>query len=174
MTEREYYRETDATPAASRREVYQQTVVDHTGALAADEVARDVYQEHVYGPAGEQVVRSEHVSVPSAATRRTATVSRINQVIYFVFGVVNVLLALRFVLLLLGASEASPFVRLIYGLSGPFAAPFQGIFGEPVLGTSVVEWASLVGIIIYMLLAYGLTRLIALIYAPAYATADER
>jgi YggT family protein len=174
MTEREYYHENKAVPEIERREVYQETVVDHTGVPAADEVARDVYQERVYGPGGEQVVRSEHVSVPSEATRRAAVVSRINQVIYFVFGVINVLLALRFVLLMLGASEASPFVSLIYGLSGPFAAPFQGIFSEPAFSGSVVEWASLVGIIIYMLLAYGLTRLVALIYAPAYPTTDER
>jgi len=76
----------------------------------------------------------------------------------------------RFALLLLGANEASGFVRLIYGLSRPFVLPFQGIFGEPVLGASVLEWASLVGIIVYALVAYGLARLIELIYAPALRT----
>jgi YGGT family len=76
----------------------------------------------------------------------------------------------RFALLLLGANEASGFVRFIYGLSRPFVLPFQGIFGEPTLGASVIEWASLVGIIVYALVAYGLARLIELIYTPATRT----
>ena len=87
--------------------------------------------------------------------------------IYFIFGVIEALLAVRFILFALGANEVSGFVRLIYGLSRPFALPFQGIFSEPALGTSVFEWASLVGIIVYALVAYGLARLAELIYAPA-------
>jgi hypothetical protein len=34
----------------------------------------------------------------------------------------------------------------------------------------VLEWASLVGIIVYALVAYGLARLVELIYAPARRT----
>lgn len=165
MTEREHYRETDGAPAPTRRDVYQETVVDETGIPAAD-AAHTVYHEREVGPGGEQVVRSEHVSVPSAATRQAAQVARIKQVIYFIFGVINVLLALRFVLLLLGANEASPFVSLIYGLSRPFVLPFAGIFGEPSFSGSVFEWSSLVGIVVYSLVAYGLARLIELLYAP--------
>jgi hypothetical protein len=52
-------------------------------------------------------------------------------------------------------------------LSRPFVLPFLGIFGEPSLGASVLEWASLVGIVVYALVAYGLARLIELIYFPA-------
>ena len=96
-----------------------------------------------------------------------ADVARAKQIIYFIFGAIEVLLALRFILLVLGANEASGFVRLIYGLSRPFVLPFLGIFGEPTLGASVLEWASLVGIIVYALAAYGLARLVELIYAPA-------
>jgi YGGT family len=135
-----------------------------------DGSAREIYQERVSGPAGDQVVRSEHVSVPSDATRRGVGVTRVKQVIYFIFGAINVLLVIRFVLLLLGANEASPFVSLIYGLSRAFVLPFSGIFPEPTLGGSVFEWATLVGIAIYALVAYGLARIIELIYAPARPT----
>jgi YGGT family len=170
MTERESSRDTDPAPAPSRRDVYRETVVDATGAPLADAAARDVYQERVSGPAGDQVVRSEHVSVPSAAARRGADVTRAKQIIYFIFGVINVLLVMRFVLLLLGANEVSPFVNLIYGLSRAFVLPFRGIFAEPDLGASVIEWAALVGIVVYSLLAYGLARVVELIYAPAHPT----
>jgi YGGT family len=166
MIEQEYQRETDLP---NRRDIYQERVVDATGAPPA-EATRDVYQERVSGPVGNEVVRSEFVSVPSEATRRAMMVTRINQIVYFVFGLINVLLAIRFVLLLLGASQDSSFVSFIYSLSHPFALPFQGIFGEPAFDGSVIEWASLVGIIIYSLVAYGLARLVALIYAPASPT----
>jgi hypothetical protein len=162
MTEREYYRETE-TP---RREVYEETTVDPT-VVPADDVSRDVYHERVASPSGDRVVRSERVHVPSEATRRAASASRAKQVIYFIFGAIEALLALRFVLLALGANQGSPFVDLIYGLSRLFVLPFQGIFGEPALGNSVFEWSSLVAIVVYMLLAYGLARLVDLIYAPA-------
>lgn len=163
MTEREHIQE--RYPEPERRDIYQKTVVDTSGTPA--DGSREVYEQRASGPGGEQVVRSEHVSVPSEATLRTAGVERAKQVIYFIFGAIEALLAIRFVLLLLGASEASGFVRLIYGLSQPFVLPFQGIFGTPSLGGSVIEWASLVGIVVYALIAYGLARLIELIYKPA-------
>jgi hypothetical protein len=163
MTERKSYRETDPAPVPSRRDVYHETAVD-------DAATRDVYQERVSGPAGDQVLRSEHISVPSEAARRGAGVTRVKQVLYFIFGVINVLLLMRFVLLLLGANEASPFVNLIYGLSRVFVLPFRGIFAEPTLGASVFEWAALVGIVVYSLVAYGLARLVELIYAPVRST----
>jgi len=168
MTEREYYPDPDA-PVDTQRNVYVEQTVD-TAQPTPDDAARDIYRERVSNTAGERVVQSEHVSIPSDATRRTAGVVRAKQILYFIFGAIEALLAIRFVLLALGANEASAFVRLIYGLSRPFVLPFQGIFGEPALGASVLEWSSLVGIIVYALIAYGLARLIELIYAPTTRT----
>jgi hypothetical protein len=164
MTEREYDRD-PRPPVAARQDVYVERQEDVPQARP-DDAAYDIYQERASGPAGEQVVRSEHVSVPSAAARRSADVARAKQIIYFIFGAIEALLAIRFVLLALGANQASGFVRLIYSLSRPFVLPFLGIFGEPALGASVLEWASLVGIVVYALVAYGLARLIELIYSP--------
>jgi hypothetical protein len=167
-TDEENYRDPNQ-PDATRRDVYIERQVDPVH-VPPEDATRDIYSQRVTESAGEQVVHSEHVSLPSNATRRTANVSRAKQILYFIFGAIEALLAVRFVLLLLGANEASGFVRLIYGLSRPFVLPFQGIFGEPVLGASVLEWASLVGIIVYALVAYGLARLVELIYAPALRT----
>jgi hypothetical protein len=174
MTQREFERVSDR-PAEGRRDIYHESVSESpvapvAGAPVADDAARDVVSERVSTPAGERVVRSERISEPSEAVRRGSTVTRARQVIYFVFGAISVLIAARFVLLLLGASEASSFVQLIYGLSNPFVAPFFGIFGEPTFGSSVIEWASLVAIIVYSLVAYGIARVVALAYAPARPT----
>jgi hypothetical protein len=168
MTQQEYDPRPDVT-TSERREVYRQTTEDDERAGRVG-TTRDVYQERVAGPTDEQVIRSEHIHVPSEATRRAATIARTKQIIYFVFGIINVLLLLRFIFLALGASQASPFVNFVYALSRPFVLPFRGIFGEPTFGDAVLEWASLVGIAIYMLLAYGLARILELVYAPPRTT----
>jgi hypothetical protein len=170
MTERKTSRDTDPALVPSRHDVYRETVMDATSAPVADAAARDIYQEQISGPAGDRVVRSEHVSVPSDAARRGAGVTRAKQVIYFIFGAIGMLLVLRFVLLLLGANEVSPFVTLIYSLSRTLILPFRGIFAEPDLGASVIEWSALVGIVVYSLVAYGLARIVELIYAPVHPT----
>lgn len=156
---------TPYTSAAPQRQELRRTVVSEDADMNATPT-REIYSEQIAGPEGERVVRSEHVRVPSAASVETARIARIKQIVYFVVGVINVMLLMRFVFLALGASEASGFIRLIYGLSQPFVMPFLGIFGEPSLGASVFEWASLIAIAIYMLLAYGISRIIELMYAP--------
>lgn len=146
--------------------IYREIAADPAESV---EVTRDVYAQRTAGPAGEQVTRSEHVHVPSEGTLRAATVARTKQIIYFVFGIISILLLLRFIFFALGASEASPFVNFIYSVSRPFALPFQGMFAEPTVGSSVLEWASLVGIAIYTLISYGLARIVDLVYSPARA-----
>jgi hypothetical protein len=84
------------------------------------------------------------------------------RVIWFFVGVITVLLALRFVLLLLGANRDAGFVDFVYTVSGMFVAPFVGIFGEPTYGQSVLEISSLLAIVIYALIGWGLAKLITL------------
>lgn len=92
----------------------------------------------------------------------------IRRVIYYVAGVIMALLGLRVVLQLLAANQGSPFVDLIYGLSGMFAWPFFGIFNyEPSYGQSTLEISSIVAIVIYGLVALGLAKLFTLTKASA-------
>ena len=37
----------------------------------------------------------------------------------------------------------------------------------------MIEWAALVGIIVYSLVAYGLARIVELIYAPVHPTVER-
>lgn len=87
--------------------------------------------------------------------------------IYFVFGVLEILLAFRFVLKLFGANPSSGFVDFIYNLSAIFVAPFAGIFNTSLANgdvvTSVFEPATIVALIVYMLLAWGIVALINVI-----------
>lgn len=107
--------------------------------------------------------RDTDVRQETVARRSTvpgAVIAR--RVVYYLGGAIIALIALRFVFLLLGANQGSPFVDFIYGLSGIFVAPFNGIFGEPTFGLSYFETSSLVAIIIYALLTIGIGKLLTL------------
>lgn len=85
------------------------------------------------------------------------------RVVWYITGVIIALLALRLVLQLLGANEGNPFVDLVYGLSGIFAAPFFGMFSyEPSYGVSYFEVSTFVAILIYALIGWGIARLFTL------------
>ena len=85
------------------------------------------------------------------------------RIIYYLAGVIIALLALRLVLLLLAANQGAGFVDFIYALSGFFAWPFYGIFSyQPAYGESVFEVSSIVAIVVYALVAYGLGKLFTL------------
>lgn len=88
----------------------------------------------------------------------------IEYLVYFLFGVLEILLAFRLVLKLMGASAVSGFVALIYGLTGIFILPFEGIFrrwfNQGLETTSVLEPSVLVAIIVYSVLAWGIVKLI--------------
>ena len=88
--------------------------------------------------------------------------------VYAVFGFIELLLGLRFILLLLGANAASPFVSWIYSWSGPFSAPFAGIFGQHittagpgVVTQGVFDWTTLIALVIYALIGGVLARILS-------------
>lgn len=87
----------------------------------------------------------------------------IRRIIWYIVGFIVALLALRIVLLLLAANQDNGFVDFIYGLSGFFGAPFYGIFSyQPTYGQSTFEISSVVAIVIYTLVGWGIAKLFTL------------
>lgn len=93
---------------------------------------------------------------------QTSGVVVAQRIVWFFVGVITVLLALRFVLLLLAANRDAGFVDFIYTVSGLFVAPFIGIFGEPTYGQSVLEVSSILAIVVYALIGWGIAKLLTL------------
>jgi len=88
---------------------------------------------------------------------------RLSQIVYFIFGIIEALILIRLVLRLLAANPNATFTSLMYQLSYPFVAPFQGVFPSPAASQgSVLELSSVLAIIVYALLAYFIVRLIEL------------
>lgn len=87
--------------------------------------------------------------------------------IYFFFGVIDILLLFRLIFKLAGANPGSYFVNFIYSLTQIFILPFQGIFHRAttpgVETVGIFEPATLVAIIVYAVLAWGITQLVAIL-----------
>lgn len=88
------------------------------------------------------------------------------QATWFVVAVIATLIAIRFVLKMLGAAQQAEFVAFIYGVTAPLVAPFRGIFPDTATGFNVFEASALVAIAIYLLIGWGIVALIKLLTAP--------
>jgi hypothetical protein len=108
------------------------------------------------------------VVVTDASPENTASSSQtIEYLIYFFFGAVNVLLAFRLVLKLLGANPSSGFVNMLYTLTGILTFPFAGIFHkgytQGIDTTAVLEPATIVAIVVYAFAAWGIVQLLRIL-----------
>jgi uncharacterized membrane protein len=97
------------------------------------------------------------VSDPYAQRRGIA--SKVTQAIYLIFGIIEALLVIRFVLKLLGANAEAGFASFIYRISTPLVAPVVGLFGTPQFNGMALELEALVAIVDYGLVAWGLAKL---------------
>jgi hypothetical protein len=89
---------------------------------------------------------------------------KFSQLIWLAFGVLEVLIALRIGLLLIGANSGSPIVVLIYGITSLFLFPFTGLVASPAIGGSVLEISSMFAMLIYALIAWVVERTVWLIF----------
>jgi hypothetical protein len=109
---------------------------------------------------------------PTAPGERVAIVEqdrynfRAAAVVGLIVGVVDVLIAGRFLLKLLGASAQSGFVSFIYGVTAPLVGPFHGIFANSGAANNVFEPAALVAIAVFALIGWGAVVLIRIATAP--------
>lgn len=124
----------------------------------------------VLTPTSQQVVRQTKVmrpvvdsTSPQQSYQTKKAIFRSYQVIWYILGVVEVLLAFRVVLKFLGANSYSEFTNLIYAVSGPFAQPFAGIFQTTASSNLVFEWSTLIAMAVYAVVAYGVVALFQLV-----------
>jgi uncharacterized protein YggT (Ycf19 family) len=129
MTDYERTTVRETTTADPSAPVYDDPPVEHASTVRST--------ERVYEPGG-----------PSGAT----TIAR---VITFAFGLLQVALVLRIVLLLLVANPGNDVVSLILGVTDPFVEPFRGMFAlDRVTGDqgSQLDIAALVALIAWTLI----------------------
>lgn len=91
---------------------------------------------------------------------RTKPLYRGTQAVWYILGIMEVLLAFRFVLKLLGANPGAGFTSFIYGVTQPFASPFLNVFRVTQVEGSVLEWTTLLAMLVYWLIAYAIIKLL--------------
>lgn len=91
------------------------------------------------------------------------------------FGVLEVILLLRFLFRLLGANPNNSFISFLYGVSHPFVAPFNGIFNDQTLGSQgVFEASTLIAFLIYGLLVWLIAWLVKAALLPRPTSSAQR
>ena len=103
----------------------------------------------------------ESVDPVKPKTEHRMTVAE--RLVYLIGGIILALLALRFLLSLLGANRTIGFADFIYDASHPFVSPFFGLFNyEEQFGTSRFEYETLVAIVVYAIIMAIVARLVTI------------
>lgn len=89
----------------------------------------------------------------------TKPLYRGTQIIWYILGLLDILLAFRFVLKLLAANPSAGFSNFIYTLSYPFASPFLTVFKSSKVEGSIFEWTTLLAMVVYALIAWGIVKI---------------
>ena len=89
----------------------------------------------------------------------TKPLYRGTQIVWYILGLIEVLLAFRFVLKLLGANSGAGFTSFIYSVTHIFAAPFLNVFRISEVAGSVFEWTTLLAMLVYWVVAFGVIKL---------------
>jgi hypothetical protein len=107
-------------------------------------------------------VSTEQVIYDVAAERRQG-LFQITRIIWTVQSILMILLGLRFLLKFIGANPVSGFAWFIYGITGPFVAPFTGLIGTPMSGGTILEVTTLIAMGIYVLIFWGIVSVVRIV-----------
>jgi len=114
--------------------------------MAIDQVDQTVVTKEPTTVAGQQTVRTDHLRSTTASPTTSETTRR---VVVLLFGLIQIVIGARIVLLLLDAREANGLVSAILSVSGAFVAPFEGILRTDALHAagSVLDITAVVALV---------------------------
>ncbi len=95
----------------------------------------------------------------SSNSPSTKPLYRDTQVVWYILGIIEILLAFRIVLKLLDANSAAGFTNFIYSTTYAFAAPFLNVFRVTQIQGSIFEWTTLLAMFVYWVVAIGIVSL---------------
>lgn len=110
----------------------------------------------------DDVVIEREPVVRAVPTTNVKPLYRGTQIVWYILNVVEALLLFRFILKLLGANPAAGFSQFIYGVTYPFAEPFVSVFRTSRVAGATFEWTTLLAMLVYWLIAWGIVRLLVM------------
>jgi uncharacterized protein YggT (Ycf19 family) len=93
---------------------------------------------------------------------RTRTGFKAAQIAEYVFWVLAAVVLLRFAFKLIGANSHNTFVVLVFNLTNPVVNLFKGIVGDVTSGPMVIEFSSLISVLILWLIYKAVAKLITI------------
>jgi hypothetical protein len=108
----------------------------------------------------EEVRTTQH---EQGSEQRVATF-KATQIIWLLVGLLEAGLALRFVFKLIGVNGTNPFATLVYNVTNLFVAPFASLTGAPAAAGMVLEISTIIAMLVYLLLAWGLERIVTVVF----------
>jgi hypothetical protein len=107
-------------------------------------------------------------TVTTVANDQRSFVSRLAELVYLLFGILEALIGLRVLLKLIAANPNSPFAALVYRASSLFVWPFSGLTRTPAAEGMVLDIPSIIAMFVYALVAWVIVKLIWIVlYHPA-------
>jgi hypothetical protein len=108
-----------------------------------------------------QAVRTtEH---ESGRNQRIATF-KATQIIWLLLSLLEASIALRVVFKLIGVNAANAFASFLYSVTNIFVAPFASLTGAPAGGGMVLEISSIIAMIVYLLIAWGIASIVNVVF----------
>lgn len=107
-------------------------------------------------------IHTTEVRAHSDADEVVSSSTQAERIVSLIVGIIEIFLAARLIFALLGANASNGLVNFVYAVTRPLISPFVGIFGSPHLGVSNFETATLVAMIIYALIGWGINSAIRL------------
>lgn len=89
----------------------------------------------------------------------TKPLYRGTQIVWYILGLLEAVLAFRFLLKLFAANPTAGFSSFIYTISYPFALPFLTVFGQTKIAGSIFEWTTILAMLVYALIAMAIVKL---------------
>ena len=96
----------------------------------------------------------------------------VSTLVNIVFGVIEFLLLLRFIFKFFVVNAGTPFVAWIYSTSASLVTPFAKIVPDLKLGQFVVDFSTLVALIVYAFIGYLILRVFSYVGPRRYR--DDR
>jgi ABC-type Na+ efflux pump permease subunit len=92
----------------------------------------------------------------------TKPLFRGTQIVWYAFTLLEILLAFRVFFKFTDANSAAGFTNFIYAVTWPFAEPFIAVFRTTTLAGQIFEWTTLLAMVVYLLIAWGISNLLVM------------
>jgi YggT family protein len=92
--------------------------------------------------------------------KQNGGVARVINIVYFAFGILELLLLVRVILQLLNVNAQNSFANFIYLISAPFVSLFASLLVNPTIGSGILEITTIIAMFVWAIVGWLLGRLI--------------